>query len=403
MNKLDNLILFLLTLSYILFDREGYIQWFYVIQLIFIAHYVLNIKKRKNILWKNTSQSLIINYFVFMVFCCISIIWSIDSIESFHKSRTILIISINSIILYDYLNKTKNAIKFIISAIIIGTYINFFIAINIFPDSSIYWDSWRFQGTRDNPNYLSVLQLTSIYFAILILKFNLFKSKIINWLTHLSIFLSCYLIILAASKKGLFLSCIFIIYYVYNHYLHNKNKIVSLITILLIILLIFKMNDLIFTLIKSEESYKVIYRMEEFFSGDGVSTIDRVNFIKVGFNNFINNPFIGTGIGSLKHKLGTYSHSNYIELISGLGIIGFFIYYNIYRIILKKIYKIKINSFRYLHLTFIASQMLLDVAQVTYYYKFSIFTIIVVTFIIENTDLINQRENKNEHIQDRRI
>ena len=105
----------------------------------------------------------------------------------------------------------------------------------------------------------------------------------------------------------------------------------------------------------------------------------------------------------MKHKLGTYSHSNYIEIISGLGIIGFFIYYNIYRIILKKIYKIKINSFRYLHLTFIATQMFLDVAQVTYYYKFSIFTIIVVTFIIENTDLINQRENKNEHIQDRRI
>ena len=392
MNKLDNLIIFLYTLSYLLLDREGYIQWFYVFQVIFITHYFFNIRKRKNIQWKNTSKSLIISYFVFMIFCSFSIFWSIDLLESALRSRTVFLISINSIILYDYLNKTKNAFKFIIFALIISTYINFFIAIKIFPDSSIYWDSWRFQGTRDNPNYLSVLQLTSIFLAILSLKINLFRLKIINRLISLSIFISCYLIIITASKKGIFFSIFFVIFYLYNHYLKSKNIIVSLASILLLSLLLYKSNDIVNILYNSEKSFQVIYRLEEFFQADGVSTNQRVHFIKVGFNNFINNPFVGSGIGSLKSKLSTYSHSNFIEILSGLGIIGFLIYYNIFRILLQKILSVKRNYIRYLYLIFFCIQILLEASQVSYYYKFSIFTIIVVTFIAENTNLIIKKK-----------
>lgn len=390
MNKLDNLILFALTLSYILFDREGYINWFYLFQLIFLAHYFLNVRERKITRWVNTAKPLIITYAIFGFFCFFSIIWSVDKFETFSKSITVIIISINSIILYDYLNKTKNSIKFIFLAIIASSYINFLIAIKIIPDSNIYWDSWRFQGTRDNPNYLSVLQLTSIYCSILVIKLNFFKSKIMIWLINFAVLISSYLIILTASKKGLFFSAGLITYFIYNSLFFKKNVLTKLFGISLSIYVIINWLNITYYFQDFEEISRVILRSEEFFNGSGTSTNERKSFFIIGFDNFFNNPIIGSGISTLKSLLNTYSHSNFIEILSGLGIIGFIIYYRIYTILLQKVFKVKIKSIKIIHLIFVTSLIFLDIAQVTYYYKFSIFTIIFLVFVIENTTLINE-------------
>ena len=166
-NFSDNLIMFISVLSFTLFDREGFIEYFYATQMFFYAYYFIFVFKRK-IIWVNIIKFTKI-YFIFLFFCLSSILWTLDQTETFSKVITIFIISINTIITYDFFNKS-NTIKPFLFAIITSTYINLLIVLNFIPDSSIYWDQWRFQGTRDNPNYLASLQLLSISSVIILNK-----------------------------------------------------------------------------------------------------------------------------------------------------------------------------------------------------------------------------------------
>ena len=65
------------------------------------------------------------------------------------------------------------------------------------------------------------------------------------------------------------------------------------------------------------------------------STNTRINMIKYGFEMFKSNPILGVGIGNYAyygyHIYGlfaeVYSHNNYIEMLSNIGIVGFISYY----------------------------------------------------------------------------
>ena len=59
------------------------------------------------------------------------------------------------------------------------------------------------------------------------------------------------------------------------------------------------------------------------------STFSRMNMIRLATNLFAEHPLLGAGINAFKYYTyyGTYSHSNFTELLSGLGIVGFGLYY----------------------------------------------------------------------------
>tara|TARA_B110001452_G_scaffold67562_1_gene54407 strand:- start:5542 stop:6705 length:1164 start_codon:yes stop_codon:yes gene_type:complete len=381
MKKADNIVLFLSTLSYVLFDREGYIGIFYLMQLVFIGYYFVFVFHR-NVIWVNKSKDVLKTYGAFCLFCVLSVIWSVDKDESFSKSKTVFIILINSVILYDYLNKTQS-FKYILLAILSSTYINFFIILKIIPDNPMYWDNWRFQGTRDNPNYLAVLQLISVFSAIIIKHFFIFKSKIISILVYCSFFVSSYIIFMTASKKGMLFCISLLIYFIIDSLISKKNKIYAY--SFLLVFLYFG-YDMLSDLLNNENSLKVINRITEFSKFEGTSTNERIRFIEDGFESFLNHPFLGTGISSLKSIFGTYSHSNFIEILAGIGFFGFIIYYRIYYLLIKKVFKQNIYSIKIFYSIFTLTLFTLDIAQVTYYYKFHIFFLIFFVFIIENSE-----------------
>ncbi len=67
-------------------------------------------------------------------------------------------------------------------------------------------------------------------------------------------------------------------------------------------------------------------------TSDNMSTLVRMNMASVGLNMFSQQPLFGYGIGNfaIKSGFGTYSHNNYIELLTGIGIAGFITYYSLY-------------------------------------------------------------------------
>jgi O-antigen ligase len=70
----------------------------------------------------------------------------------------------------------------------------------------------------------------------------------------------------------------------------------------------------------------------------------RLQFYKDGFDMIIHNPIFGVGLSNfsmLSSLTGAYSHSNYIEIASTTGIIGFILFFSIYFIMWRRLTRIK--------------------------------------------------------------
>ena len=107
------------------------------------------------------------------------------------------------------------------------------------------------------------------------------------------------------------------------------------------------------------------------------SALLRAEYIEVGWEAFKENPILGYGINNYRlinlqatgHQ--TYSHNNFIEILVGIGIVGFFIYYSFYlkltvdyiKVYLKRLTTPLINT---IAVCFIM-MFLMHVAVVSYY------------------------------------
>ncbi|WP_102348318.1 O-antigen ligase family protein [Bacillus sp. Marseille-P3661] len=89
-----------------------------------------------------------------------------------------------------------------------------------------------------------------------------------------------------------------------------------------------------------------------------------------GIELFANQPLLGYGLGNyaIVSGYGIYSHNNYIELLTSLGIIGFLLYYSIFIYLFLKLFKrliYKNKSFAFPFAT-IFILLLIDMALVSF-------------------------------------
>lgn len=128
------------------------------------------------------------------------------------------------------------------------------------------------------------------------------------------------------------------------------------------------------------------------YSGEGKvdhSALLRRSMIQVGFQTWLGDPIGGIGVGC-SHYLtsaywgtNSYLHNNYVELLSGGGIIGFAAYYWFHIYLLCQIIKAKKNdrSLYSLALVWILLILMLDYGMVSYYSKTQWFTLMIVYLI----------------------
>ena len=65
----------------------------------------------------------------------------------------------------------------------------------------------------------------------------------------------------------------------------------------------------------------------------------RLLFYQYAWNDFIANPIVGLGIGGYQVKHGSYSHSAYMEVLAGTGIVGAVLYFTSYVRTFSKMWK----------------------------------------------------------------
>ncbi len=117
----------------------------------------------------------------------------------------------------------------------------------------------------------------------------------------------------------------------------------------------------------------------------------RFNYIKIGLDYFVNRPIFGYGFSSSgiilmqETSQDTYFHNNFVELLTGGGIIGFVLYYSNYIYLLYNLIKMRKFGVGQTDICIILLFILLtiDVGVVSYYSKAQYFYFMICYIQVE--------------------
>ncbi len=154
-----------------------------------------------------------------------------------------------------------------------------------------------------------------------------------------------------------------------------------------ILLMLLAMVTVIYLIMTDDHLYSVIGRrfnsMMNYFSEDTLKTDSSISkrnsYITVAQDMFRQSPIFGKGMANFAKLIDwdygmkkVYSHNNYWQILSELGIVGFVLYYSFYVfVIIKLIKNFFVNKSRIaiMYLTFMAMLLVLEWGIVTEYTK----------------------------------
>ena len=268
---------------------------------------------------------------LFALFCLLSCFWSMDPVYSLIKSSIIFQLLICMSVLYIYFLQKGTITPMIDIIMWAGYLISIYSFVFYGIDNVIYIvnNAGRLDNSFSNVNSIGMLVAFSSIITIYKILFYKFK------LYHLLLVLNIIIIAAAGSRTGLISFIIGVCSIFAIKYL-DKKKMFSFFYFILICIIIIIFFKFVLTLPLFNNLNDRIESLFYFFTkkdiADG-STLTRMRMFSIGWNQFLQTPLLGIGIGSseelLSYTIGrrTYLHNNYIELLSGVGIIGTTLYY----------------------------------------------------------------------------
>lgn len=194
-------------------------------------------------------------------------------------------------------------------------------------------------SSKTNPNADGMIMFYGIFcFLFLLDSKKIFKSII--FVT--AICLLTYAIILTGSRKSFMAAILLIVLWLifvsryYWYYLSLRKKVfISTIGIICSGFFIVKTMNYF-------ETTTLYLRFTEGYRSGGDEV--RIELYKKGFDYFSQNPFFGIGFNQFQTLTGMSSHSTYAEIFSTTGIIGAFLYFIPFLLIIQNLFRIYINE-----------------------------------------------------------
>lgn len=191
----------------------------------------------------------------------------------------------------------------------------------------------------------------------------------------------------SSSRKGLLASLAAPIMIVFLS-VEKKNyffRIITALAIGVVVLLVVMENDTLYTVIGRRFDSMIDYIMGE---GKDGSMALRQRYIAAAKSMFSESPIIGKGMGNYsrilesEYYLGNfYSHNNYWQILSELGLIGFVIYFSMYVycvVIFLRAYFVERRKISVLFITAITMMIVLDSGIISYSSKYGQLVIAII-------------------------
>lgn len=311
-----------------------YLSTLSILSVFYYFYYSANLSKlfRKSFLLKN--------FFFFLLIGLISISYSINPTESM-----ILLTrwgSLFMIMIFLMITLKDSKINFSTLSLILTLFVVYEVFRSIMPYFDIIQEtdfSFRFsnslKGVTGNKNITAASILIKVPFIYYL--YEKTKNRLLKIILAIIIFFSVYNILLLSSRAmiiGLFIIIIIIgIKRLIKGFSYSNFKFLFF-DILPFLTAIF----LFISIYSSDETFSIDKRIASVNTSDE-STSQRLRFYEHGITHFLNNPFIGVGLGNWKIKSIDYDsefivsyivpyhmHNDFLEIACELGIIGLLIY-----------------------------------------------------------------------------
>lgn len=365
--------------------RQNYNQVTYVVDGLFALSYVfLLLVKRERTFWFDKT---VLSYLLFALLALVSSLWAVDFDGASEKGMQLFLILINMVILYDTMSKYHSVQKAFMLGVLLGAFVNYLLLMNIVNAPFEIYDQGRAMGTTGNANLLGLVMVLSIVASII----YLYKEKTTNvfftYYLYANMFFAIYMIMLTVSKKGiLFGAGIIIVYLLLS--IKDPKSLIRMLTIGFLAIIAFLYFVDVASIIDS--FVKVMARFDAFQTElQGLdrqgSTAERLRLIYFGLEHFTEAPILGHGVDNYRNYYpnGQYAHNNFIEVLFDLGLIGIVMFYAMYFIVIRSVFKIKDIHLKIIILIVLINAVMIDMARVSYDDKLTIYLLAFFSVLAE--------------------
>lgn len=316
---------------------------------------------------------------LFILYCLTTSIWAIKPSNAISFSITLIYIYICLFLIEPHYARSTNITKFlsaiIWASVIVSVYTIIFYGLDNLILSSKSYDI-RLENEFSNINTIGIFCALGVVLQ--------FERWVYNKKFEASIpfvFISFFVAACTQSRKAILLIVLsFVIIVILKN--HDKKKIANSATKIIASLLV--LIIIIYIIFKLEIFSGLNQRLEQLFSfviGSGdidSGTLKRKLMIDLGIKTWKKHPVLGIGLNNTRiivmNAIGmdAYLHNNYVELLCATGIIGFFLYYNMYIYLIRNLIRNRNKNKRYFALgcMLLSISLMLDFGMVSYYSKF---------------------------------
>ena len=409
-NKFDLvafLLIFFYFLALVLFSyKEGQTLYAKIAAAMIVLYFLMKLVagKRTRMVFPAEYQFLL-GWFTWSI---LSLLGAINQDIAFNKIITLFQVLSISYAVFNLIIWQKSVTGYWIIIIFAALAASAFVFVN--PNSYIGLDG-RVHGTVGNANLLAVVliagMLASLVYVITLK--NIFY-RIVAMIIATFLF---YMIIETGSRKGMLGGIVlsFVIMSIITLHLYRVSKGKCFLTIIVGLTIVIGASVYILNSQHAHRLTRLSSVIEKgSMSGAAKSESGRVKLYQIAFDVGLKNPVFGIGLDNFREirsgktfgsKVGTYAHSNYMEVMVSTGIIGLMIYISIYVSMLFKLFRLRKAIFQKelvggyaLASSLLAMFIILDFAMVSYSEKISCF--ILAGLIAQISILQKQMELINE-------
>lgn len=323
--------------------------------------------------------------FLFGLYCLFSSLWAVDPNASLEKGMTIIEILICMSVIYAYYKDGDNIDNLLLTLVWSGTVVSIYSLIFYGYDNMVLIASMGDRIETKFANVNSIAMASSITFVIS-LYYLFFKGL---WVPFLASLTSIPVVAASGSRKAFVMIILGTFVLLMSKFSAKKRMKTMVRMLLLSVVVIIALN-----MVQDSSLFNTVnHRMEGLIAmvtGKGEvdsSAKKRELYIQEGIKQWIETPVLGLGIGNsyLFNSNNTYTHNNYVELLSCGGLIGFIVYYSIFIYLIFNIWKYgyKDKKRALLFGFIIGMSLIMDYGQVSYYSKGTYFQLMILFLYVK--------------------
>lgn len=272
-------------------------------------------------------------FLLFFCVCLLSIPLAINRSNSVNSIKTLVVLMMMVFVMDGDIQTNQDLEKYMKMYMIAAFVMMLYVVLNV--DLINFQLSQHGLATTGMWNGNDVGLKCAIFLIFFLYFFDLDRRVFKRFFLLVGAVLALVLLYFTASRKALLIAVFGIALY---YYFKHPNKRFR--NLLIIIFGIYTAFQLVMNI---PELYEAIgWRIEGMLSlmtGQGVadsSALLRAQYIKVGLDAFKESPIVGYGIDNYRYinlrETGhlTYSHNNFVDILVGVGGLGFLVYYSYY-------------------------------------------------------------------------